>query len=118
MARLEHPRGWRLWTPGLVAGVVGGSAAPGNATAAPDRFPHRSGTAEAPTDLRVDGQASDALVGAQRPTFAWTVNDSGRAEAQTAYEIRVDGPRRGGWDSGRVVSPNSTDVAYPGPALL
>jgi len=80
-------------------------------------------TAHAPTALRVDGQASDALVGAAIPLLAWTVNDSGRAEAQTAYEVRVDpvstdsSRRAPGWDSGRVPSAESTGVPYAGPAL-
>lgn len=64
-----------------------------------------------PTALRADGQAANVLVSSPRPTLAWTVNDAGRAETQTAYEIRVDGPRSH-WDSGRVVSGNSVDVAY------
>ncbi|MDT7806114.1 MAG: alpha-L-rhamnosidase [Actinomycetota bacterium] len=69
-----------------------------------------------PTALRADGQTSNVLAASPQPTFAWTVNDAGRAETQTAYEIRVDGPRSH-WDSGRVVSGNSVDVAYTGPAL-
>jgi alpha-L-rhamnosidase len=123
MATLEHSRGWRLWTVALVAVLVGGSAVQAPASAAPDQSPH--GSAQAPTDLRTDGQTSNVLVGAQHPVLAWTVNDSRRAEAQTAYEIRVSadpagrqGPRPGGWDSGRVTSSNSTDVRYSGPALL
>ena len=79
-----------------------------------------------PAALRVDGQASGVLVGEAQPSFAWTVNDTGRAEAQTAYEIRVDqdsgvktphGARQSGWDSGKVASANSTEVPYTGPAL-
>src|SRR3954470_373728 len=69
-----------------------------------------------PTSLRTDGQVSNVLAASPQPTFAWTVNDTGRAETQTAYEIRVDGPRSH-WDSGRVPSGNSVDVAYTGPAL-
>ena len=71
-----------------------------------------AGSALAPTNLRADGQASDVLIGAGAPALAWTVNDAGRAETQTAYELRV-----GGWDSGRVRSADSTDVRYAGPAL-
>jgi alpha-L-rhamnosidase len=74
------------------------------------------GGALAPTSLRADGQASNALVGSARPTLAWTVNDSGRGEVQSAYEIRVDSPQSH-WDSGRVSSPNSVDTAYAGPPL-
>lgn len=51
-------------------------------------------------------------------------NDSGRAEAQTPYQIRMSdlpGDRchqsRPVWDSGRVASAESSGVAYAGPAL-
>jgi alpha-L-rhamnosidase len=69
-------------------------------------------TALAPTGLRVDGQGIGLPAGEANPTLSWTVNDSGRAEAQTAYEIKL-----GSWDSGQVTSSTSTGVAYAGPAL-
>jgi alpha-L-rhamnosidase len=116
-----HDRRWRFLVFTAVVAVV--LAVPITAPAAPLR-PPGSGGALAPTALRVDGQASTALVGAGTPTLAWTVNDSQRAETQTAYEIQVAptaadrlGRRAHLWDSGRVSSPNSTDVAYTGPAL-
>lgn len=81
-------------------------------------------TARAPSLLRVGGQARDALVDTGHPALSWAPNDSGRAEAQTAYEIRVsDVPSDRGhqtgqvWDSGRVQSADSAGVAYAGPAL-
>lgn len=80
--------------------------------------------AQAPSGLRVAGQASDALAGTARPTLSWTVNDTGRDEAQTGYEIRVlnlpSDRDPGGttvWDSQKVASAGSTGVGYGGPAL-
>jgi alpha-L-rhamnosidase len=79
-----------------------------------------------PTGLRADGQSGAALVGGGAgPSFAWTVRDTGRAEAQTAYQLRVapvkSGPKDrvgGGWNSGRIRSADSTQAPYTGPALL
>lgn len=101
---------------GIVALVAAGSAVPGVASAAA----HSS--ALAPTYLRADGQTTAVLLGEPVPTLAWTVNDSQRAEAQTAYQVRVDSASaepgsRHVWDSGRVTSSNSTDVTYRGTAL-
>ncbi|KIF74166.1 hypothetical protein QR77_09535 [Streptomyces sp. 150FB] len=137
MTLLGHRRGRRrpyavLFT-ALIATVLAvpatASAVP--ATAAP--APGSSGGAQAPTHLRVDGiEPADraggtarVLAGEARPVLSWTVNDSGRAEAQTGYQIRVEPAAAGrggapvpGWDSGRVASGNSTEVAYAGPALV
>jgi alpha-L-rhamnosidase len=115
MDRSEPIRGRRRhrWTV-VVAAFAAASLVPAVAVAEP--LHHTDGTALAPSSLRADGQASDVLVGEAKPTFAWTVNDSGRAQAQTAYEIRVDSGKSA-WDSGRVPSANSVDVAYTGPAL-
>ncbi|MFF7194861.1 family 78 glycoside hydrolase catalytic domain [Streptomyces sp. NPDC008079] len=78
----------------------------------------------APTSLQVDGESSDAVVGGQRPTLSWVVNDSRRAEAQTAYQVVVEAAAvgKGGhahqvWDSGRVRSADSVNRSYGGPAL-
>lgn len=79
----------------------------------------------APTGLRVDGQGQGLPAGEARPTLSWTLHDTGRAQAQTAYEIRL-GPAPGTpgphshdatWDSGRTASTESTGVAYGGPEL-
>ncbi|WP_329459502.1 family 78 glycoside hydrolase catalytic domain [Streptomyces sp. NBC_01497] len=136
MTLLHHRRGPRPRRTGLVALIAAAVlTVPVAAVAAPASSPAPAGASSAggtsgkgkalaPTNPRVDGQASDVLVGESRPTFAWTVNDSGRAESQTGYEIRVaDDHARGGgggttlWDSGHVRSSNSTAVAYRGPAL-
>jgi alpha-L-rhamnosidase len=105
--------GWASVIAVVAAVVLATSSMPAIASAEPL---HASDGPLAPTALRADGQASNVLVGETRPTFAWTVNDSGRAQGQTAYEVRVDGTQNH-WDSGRVSSPNSVDVVYTGPAL-
>jgi alpha-L-rhamnosidase len=118
-------RGRRKRTAVLSALVVTALVATLGAAAEPSSARRPAGAPLAPAGLRVDGQASDALVGEARPVLAWTVRDNGRAEAQTGYEIRVEpaaegaaGRREAGWDSGKVASSNSTDVAYTGPALV
>ena len=87
------------------------------ASAAQHRPPGPASTALAPTGLRIDGQGPGLPAGESRPTLSWTLNDAGRAETQTAYEVRLGSGPTGGWDSGRVASENSTDVGYTGPAL-
>jgi alpha-L-rhamnosidase len=67
----------------------------------------------------------EQVVDVQAPRFAWVVNDSGRAEAQTAYQIIVaadeadiaasQGPL---WDSSKVASAQQYGVEYAGPALV
>jgi alpha-L-rhamnosidase len=82
--------------------------------------PASRSTAEAPSTLKVAGQAADALVDSPAPALSWAPHDSGRGQAQTAYEIKVFdvlGPRRPIWDSGRVGSDASTGIAYAGPKL-
>ncbi|WP_329061694.1 family 78 glycoside hydrolase catalytic domain [Amycolatopsis sp. NBC_01480] len=100
----------QVWFGALAVALVAATV-PALASAEPDTA---HGRPLAPTALRADGQASDVLVASPHPTFTWTVNDTGRAEAQTAYQIRVDGARSH-WDSGRVASADSIDVT--GPAL-
>ena len=60
----------------------------------------------------------------QAPRFAWVVNDSARAEAQTAYQIIVAADEAAItanqgtlWDSGKVASAQQYGVAYAGPEL-
>jgi alpha-L-rhamnosidase len=119
--------GRRLRVVVVAATVVVALAVPAVASAASPQ--PAGGSALAPTYLRVDGQASDVLVGEARPMLSWSVNDERRAEEQTAYEIRVgpgpagrgpanqDGKRIPSWDSGKVMSGDATGVAYTGPAL-
>jgi alpha-L-rhamnosidase len=100
-------------------------AVPAAASTAPPRPPAAAGSALAPTDLRIDGQGAGLPAGEARPVLSWILHDTRRAEAQSAYEIRLgpagagrpDPGRSGIWDSGRVASAESTDVRYAGPAL-
>src|SRR5690606_12876347 len=73
------------------------------------------------TDLLPNPMAIENL---RDPHFSWEVNDAYRGEKQTAYQIRVDtDPDKllNGdpvyWDSGKVVSNQSSSVPYNGPEL-
>ncbi|MFC1402009.1 MULTISPECIES: family 78 glycoside hydrolase catalytic domain [Streptacidiphilus] len=93
------------------------TAMPALASAATQHPPGATGSAQAPTDLKVDGQGPGLPVGEARPTLSWVLHDSARAQSQTGYQIRVGTGSTRLWDSGRTASQNSTDVAYAGPAL-
>ncbi|MEW2521119.1 family 78 glycoside hydrolase catalytic domain [Actinacidiphila alni] len=104
--------------------VAVGALLPAVGAAAPAQASAPRSHALAPTSLQVDGHPSDVLVDSQRPTLSWVVNDSGRSEAQTAYQVVVEAAAagRGGhahrvWDSGRVRSAESVNRSYGGPAL-
>jgi alpha-L-rhamnosidase len=60
--------------------------------------------------LRCEHREDVPCVDDPAPRLSWTL-ESG--ERQTAYRIRADGL----WDSGRVESANSIDIAYAGPPL-
>ena len=77
-----------------------------------------------PTQTRIVDNFEQMGVDVQAPRFAWVVNDSARAEAQTAYQIIVaadEGAITSNqgtlWDSGKVASAQQYGVAYAGPAL-
>jgi alpha-L-rhamnosidase len=111
-----------------VGGGAGGQASGGaNAGVAGD-----PGSGGGPVIVSVDGEPTqtrildnyEQVVDVQAPRFAWVVNDTARAQAQTAYQIIVaadeaaitadQGPL---WDSGKVASAQQYGVAYAGPAL-
>ena len=60
------------------------------------------------TSCRVESGA--AQIG-ETSTFSWVLESNRRGDAQTAYRILVNGL----WDSGKVVSDQSVNVAYAGP---
>ena len=77
-----------------------------------------------PTQTRIVDNFEQMGVDVQAPRFAWVVNDSARAEAQTAYQIIVaadEGAITANqgtlWDSGKVASAQQYGVTYAGPAL-
>ena len=77
-----------------------------------------------PTQARIVDNFEQMGVDVQAPRFAWVVNDSARAEVQTAYQIIVAADEatitanQGTlWDSGKVASAQQYGVTYAGPAL-
>ncbi|WP_410668101.1 alpha-L-rhamnosidase C-terminal domain-containing protein [Amycolatopsis sp. cmx-4-68] len=67
-----------------------------------------------PTALRVENLVEPIGIDAAKPLLSWLP-----ARDQAAYEIRatLDSPSRDLWDSGRVRSAGTSNVAYGGPAL-
>lgn len=58
------------------------------------------------------------------PTFSWILSGTGRDEKQSAYRITVSSTKELAgagtgdvWDSGKVSSPDTVDIAYEGKAL-
>jgi alpha-L-rhamnosidase len=77
-----------------------------------------------PTALRCEYRVGPMGIDAPHPRLSWEVRSRRRAERQTAYQIRVaDSPRALGagranlWDSGRVRTNQTAQVAYAGRAL-
>jgi len=77
-----------------------------------------------PAALRCESMYEPLGIDALQPRLSWQVADAGRGTKQFAYEIRVASSvanlSRGSsnvWDSGRVESSDSVNVAYGGPAL-
>jgi len=79
----------------------------------------------AATDLRCEYLTDPLGIDARCPRFSWKLTDpkSTRGQKQTAYQIVVSASAGGGarrtalWDSGKVDSSTSVNVAYAGPAL-
>ena len=99
------------------AGAAGAVQSLGSVTAAstqPGGALHTSG-------LTANGLVDPVGLDPDDCSFAWTLQASGRAVAQTAFRIvvrRTDPGRRGlAWDSGTVTSARQAFVAYAGPPL-
>ncbi len=111
-------------TPAVLVAVVAASLVlidPGIAAAGTASSPSGPG---APTGLTVDSRVDPLGVDEPTPDFAWLVSDSRRSATQSAYQILVSarpvteaGDPSVVWDSGKVVSPAQSFVAYGGPAL-
>ncbi|MET8637340.1 family 78 glycoside hydrolase catalytic domain [Streptomyces sp. NPDC004680] len=113
----------------LVAAVSGLGATSGAAgVPVPDlqQRPAVGGSGLAVSGLEVEHQARPLGVDVPRPRLSWQVTSGngaahGSAVEQVAYEVEVStsqGGRGQVWDSGRVRSSRSFDVAYDGPALV
>jgi alpha-L-rhamnosidase len=77
-----------------------------------------------PGHLEVDNLPNPLGIDDPAPRFSWQLDDPARGAKQSAYQILVasssDRLLAGNgdvWDSGRVASSQSLDVAYAGPAL-
>ncbi len=78
----------------------------------------------APTGLTCEAMEQPLGIGVTQPRLSWHVNDSRRGAVQTAYEIRVASSaeklaqdQADVWNSGKVESNQSVNVAYGGPAV-
>lgn len=80
-----------------------------------------------PVDLRCERRVNPLGVDAAKPVLSWVVRADPvemRGQRQSAYEVRVASSKAalasggaGVWDSGKVASSDSVDVAYAGPGL-
>src|SRR4051794_14156444 len=68
-------------------------------------------------DLKVERKAQPIGVDAAHPRFSWVIASRERDVVQRSYRLRVSTNGRTVWDSGKVRSRESSDVAYDGPAL-
>ena len=81
--------------------------------------------ASAPTGLTCNAMTEPLGIGTMQPRLSWRLTDSRRGVLQTAYQIRVAHSaeklahdQADVWDSGKVESGDSVNVAYAGPALV
>ena len=104
----------------LIAGVL--SAGTGPAAPTPAAAP-----AVAPAQPRIDGLTANGLenplaLETKPPSLSWQIAEDRRGVTQKAYQVRVASSEGAlsqpdVWDSGKVTSDKSLDVAYKGPAL-
>jgi alpha-L-rhamnosidase len=94
------------------------------AVASPSHVAAQAGTKPEVTDLRTEYKENPLGIDTPRPRLSWRLRSDRRGVVQSAYEIRVArtarGLRsRGGrlWESGKVVSDESTHRPYEGPPL-
>ena len=80
--------------------------------------------AQAPGHLRCEYLTNPTGIDVRQPRFQWVLDNSGRGEMQTAYQVLVASSlanlardRGDVWDSGKVPSGNSTQVVYGGKPL-
>ena len=77
-----------------------------------------------PQNLRCEYLSDPLGVDVRQPRFAWGLDHTARGQRQTAYQILVatqpgllDQDKGDQWDSGKVVSEDSTQVVYSGKPL-
>ena len=70
-----------------------------------------------PTDLRVEYLANPLGVDTPSPRFSWVPREAERGARPIAYQIIVTGADGTAWDSGKVASEETGQIAYAGKAL-
>jgi alpha-L-rhamnosidase len=77
-----------------------------------------------PQNLRCEYLSNPLGIDVRQPRFAWGLDHTARGQRQTAYQILVatqpgllDQDKSDQWDSGKVVSEDSTQVVYSGKPL-
>jgi alpha-L-rhamnosidase len=102
----------------ILALIAGSVILAGLAAASPG--PAESGP-QPPVQLRCEYLVNPMGMDVREPRFAWVLEHENRAEAQTAYQVLVSTDRAAEkgdlWDSAKVASADSTQVAYKGAAL-
>lgn len=78
----------------------------------------------APTGLLMDLMEVPMGIDSENPALSWIVNDADQNEVQTAYQVlvastkaNIDADIGDVWDSGKIVSSESSNALYAGPAL-
>ena len=78
----------------------------------------------APANLRCEYLTNPLGIDVTQPRFAWVLEHSERGETQSAYQVLVatsaenlSRDQGDAWDSGKVASDDSTQIAYAGKAL-
>ncbi|MGH9325316.1 MAG: family 78 glycoside hydrolase catalytic domain [Terriglobia bacterium] len=78
----------------------------------------------APIDLRCEYLTNAMGIDVNQPRFSWVLRDSKRGELQAAYQVLVASRAQllaqqngGAWNSGKIASDNSIQVAYAGKPL-
>jgi alpha-L-rhamnosidase len=82
-------------------------------------------TSGAPDGLTCEAMAEPLGIDATQPRLSWRLNDARLGALQRAYEVRVatsleklNQAQPDIWDTGKVESNDSVNVAYSGPALV
>ncbi len=69
-------------------------------------------------NLLTENKNNPIAIDANIPRFSWQLISDKRNTEQTAYEIKLIGPgKSNNWNSGKIISNQSVQVAYAGPLL-
>jgi PKD repeat protein len=73
----------------------------------------------APADPLCEGETNPTNITDSTPEFSWNFSDPDANDTQSAYQIIVGTAEDGSdmWDSGKISSSSSTDIAYEGSSL-